>query len=265
MKSKYSFAFLCIIIIFSCKIFKSEFISFELIDSLLLIHECDDLKEIRKEDYLKIETLSVYDTKCKINEVISEFKNLQEISINSKKLNFSSIQIVFDSLKILNIYDSKLSDIPDFVFLQNNIERLAVGLKNESSIDSRISSFKQLKSLSLTFEDLREVPEELTNLVSLNEVFIFMSCDGVLNVPKEFSKLSKLETLAFPYDFSSGYQNLKAIPNIKELIVPKVKPINGNYEYLKNYTFLESIKITDITREEKFVLRKKFPKGLKLF
>jgi len=265
MNCKYLFILTSIAIICSCKTLSSTSQPFKFVDSILLIYKCDDLKKIKKEDYLKIKTLSIYDVKCEINEAISEFKNLKEISINARKLNFGSIQTVFDSLKILNIYDSESSNIPDFVFLQKNIERLGLSLKNENSIDFRFDSFKRLKSLYLTFNNLKILPDELFDLVSLREVIIYTSSDKVLELPNKISNLSSLETLAFPFDFSSGYQNLKAIPNIKELIIPKLKPINGSYDFLKDYTFLESIKITDISREEKYALRKEFPNGLKLY
>ena len=93
------------------------------------------------------------------------------------------------------------------------------GLK---SIPEEIFELRNLKSLSLEFNELTEVPEEISNLTSLK--YIYLDYNLLELLPKSIGTLSSLKELSITHnDISYLPESIKNLENLKHIYVRGTK------------------------------------------
>lgn len=127
---------------------------------------------------------------------LTEFKNLKVFKISHSNLNFFEVRS--ESLKILNIIESKVKEIPNLPNIEK-IEKIFLP-KNEILIVKNLENFRNLKILNLEANKIFYIPtdafwlnSELTNLNLIKNQLTFLE-------PSTFSRNLKLIELSLNFN-----------------------------------------------------------------
>jgi Leucine-rich repeat (LRR) protein len=180
-------------------------------------------------------------TKLKKKERKKEYKRLEDIKYDSKKLDGF----------YLYCYDEKIIEIPKNIFEFINLEYLEITNKqkhekliiskeignlknliylcldnnNISDLPKEIGNLTNLQKLYLRNNNLTELPKELFNLINLE--ILYFDSNNIQIIPKDIGKLKKLVYLTFRYNYISELP--LEITNCINL-----KHINEEHNYLYN-------------------------------
>ena len=97
-------------------------------------------------------------------------------------------------LRVLELDDNSLTDLPDCVRLLTNLESLSLANNQLVVLPKTIGSLKKLKELRLDGNQLAKVPAELHMLRELRELSLLNN--QLSGIPEAFSSLSKLTHLS---------------------------------------------------------------------
>jgi Leucine-rich repeat (LRR) protein len=130
--------------------------------------------------------------------------------------NFAQVDLVYTDIKVA-------IKNPDSVYQLNLSE------KNIKRQIKQIERFKNLEYLDLSFCNIDEFPDEITNCVNLK--YLNLSSNSIVHLSENISKLKRLENLII------GYNNLETLPSsIGQCTLIKEIDMSGNYQikYLPN-------------------------------
>jgi len=117
-----------------------------------------------------------------------------EIQLWLERHSFSSDPIKDPfSLTSLNIYDEKLSEVPEWIGRLSDLESLSIGGGTISTLPSSIADLDNLKKLDISDNEFTTIPEcvlELTTLEELNA-----RENPIVELPESFGRLTQLRVL----------------------------------------------------------------------
>ncbi len=106
-----------------------------------------------------------------IKKALNDKKDVQCLDLSSqKRLTLSDVLIKFTNLRVLNISDHNLTQIPPIVFQLRSLEVLIIDDNKISNISSDIKELTNLQELHLSGNPIYEFPPELVRLRKLKIV-----------------------------------------------------------------------------------------------
>jgi Leucine-rich repeat (LRR) protein len=132
----------------------------------------------------------------RIPEVINQFKNLQELSLENNDLSKADFSVLLElkklkslslqncrlnkvpqqlfqlkGLEILNLYWNNLTDIPDELYSLTTLKDLNIGYNNLNSLSPKISNLIYLESLETSATEIKSYPDAMANLKNIKELY----------------------------------------------------------------------------------------------
>jgi Leucine-rich repeat (LRR) protein len=170
----------------------------------------------------KLQELNLEENKLKsLPNLIGNLSKLKKLNLTRTKI--PSLPDEFKKLSCLEYLNLSWNDLnPDSInpiFELRELTELNLQRNLIDSLSPEIGKLNKLHYLNLNFNPLRTLPEEIGNLISLQELDLGKNTD-LISLPKGFKKLKNLE-----------YLNLSGVP-LTESELEKIPDINpDNIEY----------------------------------
>lgn len=167
---------------------------------------------------------------------IGTLKNLEELEIyNNNKLKFINEEIKeLINLKVLNIKDANIKELPNSIGELEKLEVLILENSKLEVLNESIGNLNKLKKLSLSNNKIKSIPDSISNLVNIKSLSLSNNKINVL--PELIGNLINLEYLNIKNNnIQSLPDSFKKLDNIKELELGCVGYINVNdFNKIKN-------------------------------
>ena len=137
--------------------------------------------------------------------------------------DFSESRVLIGINNILSLYDF------------NSIKHLNLDGWNLTSIPHEVYEFRNLKTLSVVFNQISDIEDEITNLAELKHVYL--GYNRLRSIPELLGKLSSLKSLSIIYnDIDRLPISLKNLKNLRHIYV-RGTGINQAPKFLKGSKF----------------------------
>jgi Leucine-rich repeat (LRR) protein len=110
-------------------------------------------------------------------EGIAENKSILNIE-NGSIFNYSEItnlknnNLLLEKISVANLENSKLNEVPEYIFNCTNLESLILKNNNISKLPIEIRKLYNLRVLDLSNTDIQVIPEEISQLKLLKELHL---------------------------------------------------------------------------------------------
>ena len=170
----------------------------------------------------------------KIPKCIRELKKLKKLSLGSPD-NWP--RLYFFGLKIY--YKSPV--IPQWIEKLSNLEYLYLGYQ-ATEIPESIGALLKLKRLDINYSKIKTLPESMSKLSALKEIFI-EGCDCLEKLPESFTSLSSLRELSITYSgirsLPGSFGNLSALEKI-DLSFTDIETLPESFGNLRNLKWFKT-------------------------
>eukprot|EP00041_Stephanoeca_diplocostata_P029205 m.856546 g.856546 ORF g.856546 m.856546 type:complete len:355 (+) comp23514_c0_seq2:2862-3926(+) len=119
--------------------------------------------------------------------------NVQRILVANNGLRFIQLQLLPQTLCVLNLSDNILTCIPDEIQYLTGLKELKCHRNELESISDRIGCLSKLETLLLSKNNLKYLPESIGKCTALK--FLGLSSNVLTNLPMSMVNLDHLETL----------------------------------------------------------------------
>jgi len=180
-----------------------------------LIEEPEDTYSIEYEMQLRT-AFDVFSKKGTPPSLEEEL--IQTFTMYCLEYELEEYEHLWEEAVYLDGRDGYASKIPDNIFKLKNLETLDLGFNAIREVSPQIGKLVNLKTLMLPSNRITHLPEELTQLKQLNE--LNLSANPLKNLPKSFVTMTQLEYLSFgdmKIDLTEIYPEVFHLKNLKKL------------------------------------------------
>ncbi len=181
---------------------------------------------------------------------VLEAKNLQTIELNN--YNGTTLPEELKNLPNLSvIYISgggNITELPSFLPELKSLKTIAISAANKLDLNAAfkiLSQCENLENVQINFSDVEcDLPAEIGDMKNLKSLSI--GYNEIKSFPTEFYNLPNLEYLSitsnedYRYDYDILFENMVTLPNLKSLVV-YYSGLSGLPEILNNYPSLNYI------------------------
>ena len=145
----------------------------------------------------------------------------------------------YSELEVLNIYATKITELPDAIGNLSELRELHIGCTGISKLPESIGNLSKLEILHFNHTDIEELPESIGNLTALKSINAHGS--RIQYLPKSFGNLTAMERLYLYYmplkELPESIGNLTKLKDlwIQQTCVSKLPESIGNLIDLEDF------------------------------
>ena len=185
-----------------------------------------DDAEMAKLKQSNIVFLSLNNNKLtKIPSAVFSLNNLTELRLGNNQISDVSFDKNFDpaasNLRIIDLQKNKFGEMPEELGRLQSLVKLNLGENNIKSLQ-KVTGYKQLKSIKLNSNPIKEVSPNFYELAKLEDVDLNLT--NISTLPDSVSRLTQLHTLILPGTFNRFPMDFGQLNSLYELYINNTRP-----------------------------------------